>query len=94
MKNYQLTVTVGTEIRKFELAEYMFHDEERCIYHVFEDGILLAAFVPDHYHSMQLCKNPDHLDDELIDLLADSLESHIPPLPNSTGIDNLKSDLP
>jgi len=85
MKNYQLTITVGTDNRKFDLAEYMFHDGERCKYHVFENGILLAAFVPDHHHFLQLCKNPGHLDDDLVDLLADSLESHIPPIINPIG---------
>jgi hypothetical protein len=78
MDNYPITISLDKEIHYFEVGEYLHHEDDRCKYKVFENGIYVASFTPDDNHLLHICHNPAGLDEELLYLLADQIETHHP----------------
>ncbi len=88
MENYPVTISVEKEVHHFEVGEYLNHDEESCKYKVFENGVYVASFQPDEQELLHICQNPGELDEELLYLLADQIESHHPQANRSHIIKN------
>jgi len=78
MDNFPLTISKDKEIHHFEVGEYPHHDEERCKFKIFENGVYVASFEPDAQEFLHICQNPGGIDEELLYLLADQIEAHHP----------------
>ena len=78
MENYPITISLDKAVHHFEVGEYLHHDGESCKIKVFENGELVASFNPDEHHFLHICQNPGGLNEELLYLLADQIETHHP----------------
>lgn len=78
MENYSIKIQYEEELHQFEVGEYAHYDDERCKYRVFKDGAYVASFEPDRQNYLHICQNPAGLDEELLNLLAEHIESGIP----------------
>ncbi|WP_091154357.1 hypothetical protein [Mucilaginibacter pineti] len=78
MENYAITISKDEEVRHFEIGEYMHHVEDKCKYRVYENGAYVASFTPDDHDFLQICQNPGQVDEEILHLLADKIETHHP----------------
>ena len=74
MERFEISVTKNNELLHFEIANYMHHND-RCKFEVFKEGKFIAAFEPDHYGYLHVCKNPGELDEDTLHLIADRLEA-------------------
>jgi len=77
MENYPITISVDKAVHHFEVGEYLHHDD-RCKFKVFENGTYVASFTPDDHDYLHICENPGKVDEELLHLLADKIETHHP----------------
>ncbi|WP_407430621.1 hypothetical protein [Arcticibacter sp.] len=78
MENFSIKVNYAEELHQFEVGEYPHYDDERCKYRVYKNGNYVASFEPDRQNYLHVCQNVAGLDEELLDLLADHIESRIP----------------
>lgn len=78
MENYPITISIDKEVYHFEIGEYLHQNGETCKFKVFQEGKLVASFEPDDYHFLHICQNPGKLEEGLLHLLADQIESHHP----------------
>jgi len=78
MENYPIIISKDKEVHHFEVGEYLQHDDERCKYRVFENGVYVASFTPDQEDFLHICQNPGNVDEEVLHLLADRIELHHP----------------
>jgi hypothetical protein len=78
MENYPITIIKDKEVHNFEVGEYLYQDETSCKFKVFENGRFVASFEPDGLLFLHVCQNPGGLDEEVLFLLADQIESHHP----------------
>lgn len=78
MENFAITLNHADEVRHFEVGEYLHHDGGQCKYRIYEDGNYVASFRPDAQNYLHICQNPAGLDEELLDQVADYIESRIP----------------
>jgi hypothetical protein len=78
MENYPITVSVDKEVHHFEVGEYPHHEDDRCKFRVFENGVYVASFEPDAHEFLQICQNPGNIQNEVLNLLADKIEAHHP----------------
>jgi hypothetical protein len=78
MENFPITVGTDKEIHHFEVGEYLHHDGENCKFRVFEHGNFVASFYPDEQLLLHVCQNPGELEEEVLNMLADQIESHHP----------------
>lgn len=74
-QNFPITITKDQEVHHFEVGEYPHHDELKCRYRAYENGELVATFEPDAQNFLHICQNPAGLDEELLYLLADQIET-------------------
>jgi hypothetical protein len=78
MENYAITISKDKEEHHFEVGEYMRHDDEKCKFRVFMNGVYVASFTPDDHNFLHICQNPGNVDEGILHLLADEIESHHP----------------
>jgi hypothetical protein len=78
MENYPISITADKKVHHFEVGEYPHHNDDRCKFRVFEDGLYVASFEPDAQDFLQICQNPGRIDEEILHLLADQIEAHHP----------------
>jgi hypothetical protein len=52
------------------------HMDDRCKFEVYRHGEFVASFEPDPQHHLQVCRNNGQLDDELLHLVADEIETY------------------
>jgi len=74
MEKFNITIAHKKQSYQFEVADYLHHDGEHCQFEVFSEGKLVASFEPDSHEIVKVCKNPGHLDSELLHLIAGKLE--------------------
>lgn len=67
MENLKIDVTDKKITRHFEVVDHPHHEGDRCKYRVFENGVYVASFTPSSHQAVELCQNPGHLDDKLLD---------------------------
>ncbi|QEM04977.1 hypothetical protein DIU31_016185 [Mucilaginibacter rubeus] len=78
MDNYAIMVSTDKGVHHFEVGEYVHHDDTKCKYKVFENGVMIASFEPDHHDFLHICQNPGEVNEEILHLLADQIEKHHP----------------
>jgi len=78
MENYVITISKDKGVHHFEVGEYAHHDEAKCKFRVFENGVYVASFEPDAHDFLHICQNPGAIDEEILHLLADQIEKHHP----------------
>jgi len=78
MENFSIKVDYAEETHQFVVGEYPHSDDERCKYRIYRDGAYVASFEPDRQNYLHVCQNVAGLDEELLDLVADYIESRIP----------------
>ena len=75
MENYPITISHDKAVHHFEVGEFPHHDETKCRYRVYENGELVASFEPDGQNFLHICQNNAGLDEELLYILADQIET-------------------
>lgn len=75
MERIPIKVTRGEEIYLFEVLDYVHHPSDRCKFEVYAHGNFVASFEPDPNGHLQICKNNGKLDEELLHLVADEIET-------------------
>lgn len=78
MENYAITISKDKAVHHFEVGEYAHHDDTKCKFRVFENGVYVASFEPDAHDFLHICQNPGGLDEEILHMLADEIEVHHP----------------
>jgi hypothetical protein len=78
MENYPITISKDKDVHHFEVGEYAHHHDEKCKFRVFENGVYVASFEPDEQQFLHICQNPGKVDEEILHLLADQIETHHP----------------
>jgi hypothetical protein len=76
MEKFEISVTGNKQNYHFEVRDYMHHSSEQCKFEVFKDGRFIASFEPDGHKGLHICKNPGVVEEELLHLVADQLESY------------------
>jgi hypothetical protein len=78
MENYPITISIDKEVHYFEVGEYVHHEDEKCKFRVFKNGVYVASFEPDAQDFLHICQNPGQIGEEILYLLADRIETHHP----------------
>lgn len=78
MDNFPIIVSKDQEVHHFEVGEYLHYDNTSCKFRVFENGKFVASFEPDAHDYLHICQNPGGVDEEILHLLADQIETHHP----------------
>lgn len=76
MDSFSIIVRKNDEILRFEIVDYVHHNSSRCQFEVYLNGILVASFQPDLQDHLYICKKQGHIDEDLLNLLADEIESY------------------
>ena len=75
MDKYNIAIVHDKEILNFEVADYVHHMENHCKFEVYQHGEFVASFEPDSHKLLHLCKNTGLLQEEVLYLIADRLET-------------------
>lgn len=59
----------------FEVKDYPHHNDDRCKFEVFQESNFIASFEPDRHGLLHVCKHADKVDEEILHLIADKIES-------------------
>jgi hypothetical protein len=76
MEKFEISVTANKENHHFEIIDYMHHDGVQCKFEVFKNGQFIASFEPGRHKYLQICKNAGVVNEELLDQIAEQLESY------------------
>ena len=76
MEKFEISVTKGTKNYHLEVRDYMHHDGDQCKYEVFNNGQFIGSFEPDGHKILHICKNPGIIDEEVLHMVAEQLESY------------------
>ena len=75
MEKIEITVTNNNEDYRFEVRDYLHHTADHCKFELFDDEKFVASFEPDEHHGLYICKNSGVVNDEILHLVAEKLES-------------------
>jgi hypothetical protein len=76
MEKFEISVTSDNENYHLEVRDYMHHKDDECKFEVFKDGKFVGSFEPGGHKGRHICKNPGIVDEEVLHLLAEQLESY------------------
>lgn len=76
MEKFEISVTQNGQHHHFEIRDYMHHKEDQCKYEVYHDGQFIASFEPGSHRILNICKNPGIVQEDLLHLIAEQLESY------------------
>jgi hypothetical protein len=76
MDKFPVTITNNDDVYHFEVVDYVHHSGDRCQFEVYLHGQLVASFEPDPQNHLNVCKNQGGLDEDVLHLLADEIESY------------------
>jgi hypothetical protein len=76
MELFEISVGNNNGNHHFEIRDYMHHDGVQCKYEVYEKGVFIASFEPGPRKHLQLCKNAGIEKEELLNQIADQLETY------------------
>ena len=76
MELFEISVSSNNQNHHFEIRDYMHHDGVQCKYEVYKNGIFVASFEPGPHKHLQLCKNAGIEQEDLLDQIADQLETY------------------
>jgi len=76
MDKFSIAIIKDKTELSFEVADFAHSDEgNHCKFEVFKDGKMIASFEPDIYGFLHICKNNGWIDEEILHLIADKLET-------------------
>lgn len=76
MEVFEISVSSNNEYHHFEIRDYMHHDGEQCKYEVYKNGVFIVSFQPGPHKHLHICKNAGIEKEELLNQIADQLESY------------------
>lgn len=59
----------------FDVADYLHHTDDHCKFEVYQDGEFIASFEPDSHKYLHVCKNTGIVEEDILHLIADKLET-------------------
>ena len=74
----QFTIEIEKDESKlnFQIIDYAHNDDDnRCKFEVFTNGKMVASFEPDSRGFLHICKNSGEIDESILHLIADKIES-------------------
>ncbi|HEY8928578.1 MAG TPA: hypothetical protein VIM55_05285 [Mucilaginibacter sp.] len=75
MEKIEISVTDHNVNYRFEVRDYMHHSGDHCKFELFDDNRFIASFEPDGHHGLYICKNSGIVNEEVLHLVAEKLES-------------------
>ena len=75
MERFNISVTNKKETLNFEVADYLYHQEDQCKFEIFKNGTMVASFEPDRNEHLRICKNPGNIPEEILHMVADKIGS-------------------
>ena len=77
MELFEISVSYKNENHHFEVRDYMHHDgDKQCKYELYKQGVFVASFEPGSHKHLHICKNAGVEEEELLDLVAEQIESY------------------
>jgi len=76
MELFEISVSYKNENHHFEVRDYMHHDGEQCKFELYKEGKFIASFEPGPHKHLHICKNAKVEEEELLDLVAEQIESY------------------
>jgi len=76
MERFPISIETDSEVYRFEVVDYVHHSKSHCKFEAYMNGQMVASFEPDAQDHLYVCKNPGKLDNDLLHLLADEIESY------------------
>lgn len=73
MEKFEIKVNGAEDVFYFEVHILR---QEKCAYHVYENGVLVAVFEPDEEEYLHVCDNPGGLDEEVIYEIGLKIEAY------------------
>jgi predicted PilT family ATPase len=75
MDKFSIEVERDDKKINFQIVDYAHDDTDRCKFEVYLDEKLVASFQPDRHGFLHICKNTGSVEESLLHLLADKIES-------------------
>ena len=76
MDKFVIEIEKDSDKLNFEVVDYAHHeDDNRCKFEILKNGMLVASFEPDNRGFLHICKNCGVVDEEVLHLIADKLET-------------------
>lgn len=76
MEKFPIEIKKGSKTYQFEIIDYVHHEGERCRIEVYQESKLVAALDPDPHEYLHVCKNPGNVEEPVLHLLIEKLESY------------------
>jgi hypothetical protein len=76
MEKFKFEIISSGQAYQFEAAEYPHHEDEKCRFEVFKEGVFVAGYEPDKNEVVRLCKNPGVLPSTLLHTIAEYLQEY------------------
>ncbi len=76
MEKFEVLVSSDNQNHHFEVLDYMHHSSDHFKFEVFKKGKFVASFEPGAHKVLHICKNTGTVEERLLHLLADQLESY------------------
>lgn len=78
MDEYTVTLSLDKQAHVFKVTEHPHYNSGSCRYKVYQEDKLVAGFMPDDQHFLQICHNTGMVKEELLHMLADYMERYHP----------------
>lgn len=76
MERFAIEIIKDRDKLTFEVIDYVHSDDHHhCKFEVFIKGKLVASFEPDNKGFLHICKNANEVNEEVLHLIADKLET-------------------
>jgi len=76
MERFDISLEKDKEVLHFEVREYLHHNGEQCKFEIYKEDTFVASFEPDNHNYLHVCKNAGVMEEEVLHLIADKLESY------------------
>jgi hypothetical protein len=76
MGKFEISVVKGKETYQFEVRDYLHHEDEQCKFEIYQDGEFVVSLEPDKYETLRVCKNTGKIDNKVVHLIVDKLETY------------------
>jgi hypothetical protein len=76
MEKFEISVSWNDENHHFEIRDYMHHEGDQCKYEIFKHGQFAGSFEPDGHKGLRTCKDPGVLEEGLLHVIAEQLETY------------------
>ncbi len=76
MEKFSIEILSNDGPLNFDVLDYAYGDDNRCKFEVFENHQFIASFEPDSHGMLHICKNTGKLENPVLHLIADKIESY------------------